>query len=97
MDHKVVPRGPESELKKKHQFFLRISHYAMTSTAESVYVLGGYTGITNEYSSIIAEFKDDRWIYAGDMAQGKQQHDAITSGPYTMIVGGNPSVSQGSS
>ena len=69
----------------------------MTSTAESVYVLGGYTGITNTYSSTIAEFKGERWYNAGDMAQGKQQHAAITSGPFTMIVGGNPTVSQGSS
>ena len=93
MGHKDPLSGPKIRV----NFLFRISHYAMTSTAESVYVLGGYTGITNEYSSTIAEFKNDRWIYAGDLAQGKQQHNAITSGPYTMIVGGNPSVSQGSS
>ena len=69
----------------------------MASTAESVYVLGGEIGITNTYLSTIAQFKNDGWIYAGDLAQGKIQHAAITSGPYTMIVGGNPTVSQGSS
>ena len=75
----------------------RISHYATTSTAESVFILGGHEGITNTYLTTIAEFKNEKWFYIGDLDQGRIQHDAVTSGSYTMIVGGNPTVASGSS
>ena len=56
-----------------------------------------HEGITNTYLTAIAEFKNEKWFYVGDLAQGRIQHDAVTSGPFTMIVGGNPTVSSGSS
>ena len=78
----------------------RISDYATTNTRDSVYIIGGClsTGITNAYdifetqcydtSSIIAQYKDDKWEKAGRLRQGRRGHGAITVQGITMIIGG---------
>ena len=66
--------------------------YSTVSISDAAYFIGG----TNT-QEIIAEFKNEKWLYVEDLAQGRIQHDAVTSGPYTMIVGGNPTVASGSS
>ena len=73
---------------KTHKFTFRISHYATTHTAESVYILGGWNG-NGVRSFVIAEYKDDTWSNAGSMKRNRYGHSAITFGS-TCIIFGNP-------
>ena len=68
----------------------QISMYATTSTEESVFVIGGFTNISQEglRTSTIAEYKDDEWNNAGNLKQARQAHGAITSCSLTMVIGG---------
>ena len=68
----------------------QISMYATTSTEESVFVIGGFTNVSLDglRTSIIAEYKDDKWNNVGNLNQARQAHGAIKSGPLTMIIGG---------
>ena len=38
----------------------------------------------------IGEYRDGKWSIAGNLAQARDAHAAITYGAYTMIVGGSP-------
>jgi len=68
----------------------QISMYGTTSTKESVYIIGGFTNVSSEglRTSIIAEYRDDKWNIVGNLKQARQAHGAITSGSLTMIIGG---------
>ena len=66
--------------------FCRITHYATTSTEESVYIIGG-NGDSNALS-VIAEYKNDEWFNIGNLQQARSSHGAITSGSWTMVIGG---------
>ena len=73
-----------------YKTWLRISYYATASSKESVYVIGGNTAEGPHYSTtIIAEYKNDEWYNVGNLKQSRYAHSAITSGPLTMIIGGN--------
>ena len=82
----------EGFFSKSYQIYLlfRISRYAVASTDESVYIIGGYTAVSPSYTSTIAEYKDGDWKNVGNLAQGRHRHGAITSGSITMVVGGTP-------
>ena len=75
-----------------NDFIFRISHYATSSTDESVYIIGGYSpGVPVDYfTSTIAEYKNGNWKNVGDLAQARHAHGAITSGSITMVLGGYP-------
>ena len=69
----------------------RISHYATSSTNESVYIIGGYTNGNSAYrSTTIAEYKEGSWKVVGNLAAGRNSHCTTTSGYTTMVAGGNP-------
>ena len=74
----------------KTDFLSRISYYATASTEESVYIIGGWTGdmSTFEKTPIIAEYKNDKWYNVGSLKQSRHSHGAITSGSFTMVIGG---------
>ena len=72
----------------------RIALYATTSTEESVYIIGGSDGEIDynggpDVSSVIAEYKNDEWFNIGNLQQARYSHGAITSGSWTMIIGGS--------
>ena len=70
----------------------RIAIYASTSTEESVYIIGGWNGESDgetDKSSVIAEYKNDKWFNIGNLQQARYSHGAITSGSWTMIIGGS--------
>ena len=71
--------------------FSRITHYATTSTEESVYIIGGWSGdsSTDDRISVIAEYKNRQWYNAGNLNQSRHAHGAITSGSLTMVIGGS--------
>ena len=71
--------------------FFRISHYATTSTEESVYIIGGFTydSSTGNKTPVIAEYKNDQWYNVGSLKQSRHAHGAITSGSFTMVIGGS--------
>ena len=71
-----------------HKMIFRISGYATASTDESVYIIGGYTAGSPDRTTAIAEYKDGNWKIAGNLAQARSGHSAITSGYTTMVVGG---------
>ena len=52
-------------------------------------IIGGYTGGSPNTISIIAEYRNGSWKNVGNLAQARNSHGAITSGPVTMIIGGN--------
>ena len=64
--------------------------FATTSTEKSVFIIGGYTNESSEglRTSIIAEYSDNEWNNAGSLKQSRQAHSAITSGSFTLIIGG---------
>ena len=69
----------------------RIAKYATTSSEESVYIIGGYNGESDgvsDVSSVIAEYKNDEWFNIGNLQQARSSHGAITSGSWTMVIGG---------
>ena len=69
----------------------RIAHYGTVSTDESVLIIGGITGYTDnkpDYTSVIAEYKDESWKNVGNLVHGRCYHSAITSEYVTMVVGG---------
>ena len=76
-----------------NKFHFRITNYATTSTEESVLIIGGITngspGTNGRIISTIAEYKNGSWKNVGNLAQARNSHGAITSGPFTIIVGGN--------
>ena len=72
------------------KFFFRICQYAAASTAESVYIISGYTAGSPHNTPTIAEYKNENWKNAGNLAQARRSHGAITFGLTTMIVGGDP-------
>ena len=71
--------------------FFRIGYYATTSTDESVYIIGGFTfdSSTGYQTPIIAEYKNDQWYNVGSLKQSRNGHGAITSGSFTMVIGGS--------
>ena len=60
--------------------------YSTAATDEAAYIIGGYQG--SDYSSTIAEFKNEQWRKLGDLTQGRQYHGSISVGDQAMIVGG---------
>ena len=70
--------------------FLRISHYATTTTEDSVYIIGGWSSGSSAENRIpiIAKYKSDKWYNEGNIYQTRANHSAITYGPLTMIIGG---------
>jgi hypothetical protein len=64
-----------------------ISHYATSSTENSVYIIGGYTSPATNIP-IIAQYKNDEWHNVGNLKQTRHSHGAITSGSLTMVIGG---------
>ena len=71
-----------------NQIYFSISYYATASTNESVLILGGYTRGSPNTISIIAEYKNGSWKNVENLAQARFGHGAITSGSFTMVVGG---------
>ena len=71
-----------------NNIIFRIALYATTSTEESVYVIGGNNGEPST-SSVIAEYKNDEWFNIGNLQQARYSHGAITSGSWTMVLGGS--------
>ena len=70
------------------KLIFRIAFYATASTDESVYIIGGYTAGSPDRTTAIAEYKDGNWKIAGNLAQQRNYHGAITSGYTTMVVAG---------
>ena len=68
----------------------RISEYATTHTADSVYIIGGCTDDSAQTRlSTIAKYKNDIWTIAGNLKQARSSHGAITVNGLVMIIGGN--------
>ena len=67
--------------------------YATTSTEESVYIIGGTTA-SSQPSPVIAEYKNAEWFNIGSLQQSRYSHGAITSGSWTMVIGGSSSGGQ---
>ena len=76
--------------------FLSICFYATTYTEDSVYIIGGWTGdlFTGSRTTVIAEYKDEKWSNVGNLNTSRHVHGAITSGLWTMILGGSSTDSQ---
>ena len=66
-----------------------VYRYSTAATDEAAYIIGGYQG--SDYSSTIAEFKNEQWRKLGDLTQGRMYHGSISIGHQTMILGGTTS------
>ena len=65
---------------------LRISNYATASTDSAAYIIGGWT--ESEQTSIIAEFKNNKWRKIGELNEPKSSPSAILHNGEYIIVGG---------
>ena len=65
---------------------LRISHYATASTDTAAYIIGGWT--ESDRTSIIAEFKNNKWRKIGELNEPKSSPSAILHNGEYIIVGG---------
>ena len=83
--HQLKTNFKSSFYKTSNPHF-RISDYATTSTAESVFIIGGWTGSTQ--SSKIAKYSDGSWTKPGSLKKSRSSHGAITIEGITMIIGG---------
>ena len=72
----------------------RISYYSAASSADAAYIIGGYQD--EDYSTTIAEFKNNQWRKIGDLTQGRNNHGSISVGLRTMVVGGDTGSQPGS-
>ena len=69
--------------------YFRIGSHVTTHTKDSVYIIGGWTGVLQPMpTSTIAKYKDDIWTIAGHLKQARSEHGAITINGRTMIIGG---------
>ena len=70
---------------------LRVDNYAVASTSDSSYLIGGFAqdfdGSKN-YSTTIACYDNDEWSLAGNLAVDRYGHAAISFQGETMIIGG---------
>ena len=66
----------------------RFAYYATASINESVYIIGGITGGSPDRSTTIAEYKNGKWNYVGDLVERRYSHEAISLGSTIMVVGG---------
>ena len=73
----------------------QINEYATVSTDQSVFIFGGYVSWdyksdkdTENYSSLIVEYRDDQWFEAGRLTQPRAGHGAISFQSLTMVIGG---------
>ena len=84
---------------RKRKVNFRIARYATVSIGDSVFIIGGIThypnGVTSSGESAhsavlsnIAEYKNHNWKLAGNLAQGRYHHTAISFGSSIMVVGG---------
>ena len=78
---------------QNHCFRLReISQYASVSLQTSVLIIGGFTstgiGQNSGSTSLVVEFKDDKWTIIGNLKQRRSHHQAILMGSLIMVVGG---------
>ena len=62
---------------------LRINAYSTSSTAEAVYIIGGYPT-----TDTIAEFKNNQWSKLSSLNEARYYHGSIRVGDLTMIIGG---------
>ena len=69
------------------KILLRISRYATASTDSAAYIIGGWTG--SGRTSIIAEFKNNKWRKIGELNEPKSDLSAILHNEEYIIVGGN--------
>lgn len=69
-----------------------ISDYASVSTENSVFIFGGYDQWSNSdsenFSSLIVEFTNDKWFEAGRMPYPRVGHGAISFNKLSMMIGG---------
>ena len=63
----------------------RIFGYAVTSTYNAAFIIGGAYG---NGLDIIAKFQDNQWTRYGSLKAGRHAHGTIHSGDQTMIIGG---------
>ena len=70
--------------------YSRICAYATTSTAQSVYIIGGWTRATSpKTTSTIAKYSNDIWSWkVSSLNERRSSHGAITVNGLTMIIGG---------
>ena len=62
--------------------------YAITHTADSVYIIGGQMTSYNQLVSTIAKYENDIWTIAGNLKQARASHGAISVNGLVMIIGG---------
>ena len=70
--------------------YFRIARYATVKTDESVLIIGGYTEMSPDRTTIIAEYRNDVWSNIGNFVQLRDTHGAVILGSTIMIVGGWP-------
>ena len=66
----------------------RITRYAVASTDNAAFIIGGTYSPTN----IIAKFQDNQWTRYGSLKASRRLNGSIQSGDLTMIIGGDSSV-----
>ena len=74
-----------------HSFFSSIIKYAVVSTADAAFIIGGTNSVSRSpgyYGNIIAKFQDNIWTRYGNLLKGRFSPGAIVSGDQIMIIGG---------
>ena len=67
-----------------------ISQYAVASTNNAAFIIGGYDNSSSGFG-IIAKFEDNQWTRYGSLKASRRLHGSITSDDLTMIIGGDSS------
>ena len=79
------------ETKLENSFSSLIVKYAVVSTADAAFIIGGTNGDSYSpgyFGNIIAKFQDNQWTRYGSLQKGRYSPGAIVSDDQIMIMGG---------
>ena len=72
--------------RKRTHLLRRYSHYAVSSTNQAAFFIGGYDG--SSQLSVIAKYENDNWSLHGNLKRRRANHGSITNGITTLVIGG---------
>ena len=72
-------------------YFREISSYSVASTTKAAFVIGGFDVSIGGSSSldVIAKFENNKWSRYGNLQNSRYNHESITSGTQTIVIGGS--------
>ena len=82
----ILDEAPCTSLLYYNAKIRKIYGYSTAYSTEAAYLIGGLKD--SDYSTTIAQFKNNQWSKIDDSKQGRRYHGSISVGNKTMVIGG---------